>query len=82
MSHSIHVGDKVVVVEGGEGVGAVRRVKDDRIMIYVENAGDFIIPASIVVAVHDGKVRIDPATLPETIRVAIEHAHDAEQPGI
>jgi hypothetical protein len=81
MTHPIHVGDKIVVEEGADGIGAVRKVKQDRLVIYVENAGDFIVPASIVVAAHDGKVRIDPSTLPEHIRDAIAHAHDAEQPG-
>ena len=37
----IQVGDQVFLEEGGEEIGAVRRVAKDHIVIYIEGAGDF-----------------------------------------
>ena len=45
--------------EGATEVGAVRQVEHDKLVIYIENAGDFTIAASAVAAVHDGKVVLD-----------------------
>jgi hypothetical protein len=76
------IGDQVYLQEGGEEVGAVRAVRADHLRIYVENAGDFDVKNAAIVAVHDGKVVLDRAQLSESLQDAIEHAHDAEQPGL
>jgi hypothetical protein len=67
---------------GGEEFGAVRAVSDDTITVYVENAGDFVVPRSAVVAVHAQKVIVDCRQLDPDLRRAINHAHDAEEPGL
>jgi hypothetical protein len=67
---------------GGEEFGAVRAVDDDTITIYVENAGDFVVPRSAVVSVHSQKVVVDCGQLDPELRRAIDHAHDAEEPGL
>ena len=52
------------------------------IIIYIENRGDFSIPLSNVMSVHDGKVVVDVDALPEALQTAIAHAHDGEQPDL
>jgi hypothetical protein len=50
-------------------------------VIYVENAGDFVVPLSAVEAVHSQKVILSCGKLEPRLRRAIGHAHDAEEPG-
>lgn len=76
------IGDQVFLEEGGEEVGAIRRVRADSIRVYVENAGDFEVDNAAIRAVHDGKVILDRGRLPEALVDAIAHAHDAEQAGV
>ena len=52
------------------------------LVIYVENAGDFVVPMSAVKAVHSQKVIVDCRELDSDLRDAINHAHDAEVPGL
>jgi len=49
-------------------------------VIYVENAGDFVVPLSAVEAVHSQKVILNCGKLDRRLRQAIGHAHNAEQP--
>jgi hypothetical protein len=51
------------------------------LIIYIENAGDFEVPAEAVRRVHDGKVIVDTRRLDARLRAAIAHAHDREEPG-
>ena len=51
-------------------------------MIYVENAGDFVVPLSAVESVHSQKVILTCSRLDPRLRRAIGHAHDAEEPGL
>lgn len=62
----------------------MRAIHPDRaaITVYVENAGDFVVPASAVRAVHDGKVVLDARGLDERLLRAIAHAHDREEPNL
>jgi len=76
------IGDQVFVREGGEEIGAVRQIRGDKVRVYVENAGDFDVPAAAIRAVHDGKVILDPEHLSDSMRDAISHAHDAERPDL
>ena len=50
------------------------------LVIYVENAGDFVVPISAVEAVHSQKVILDCGKLERRLRQAIGHAHDVEDP--
>ena len=84
MREEIHVGDQVFVADGAEVFGAVRGVElggRPEIVIYVENAGDFVVPLEAVQAVHAQKVILDCTKLEHRLRQAIGHAHDAEEPG-
>lgn len=80
MQRTIHVqvGDHVFLEEGGEEIGAVRKVARDHIVIYVEGAGDFTLTGPEIAAVHDGKVRLDPGKLEPTLLSAARTAHDNE----
>jgi len=79
----IEVGYQVFVQDGATEFGAVRQVLPEgkpQIIVYVENAGDFVIPLSAVESVHSGKVIVNMQKLDRRIRAAIGHAHDSEQP--
>jgi hypothetical protein len=82
MANKIEVGYQAFLIDGGEEFGAVREVKEDAIVVYVENAGDFQVPLDAVAAVHSQKVVFAPDKLDEKLVQAIEHAHDAEQRGL
>ena len=49
---AIQIGYQAFTADGSEEFGAVRDVTDDTITVYVENAGDFVVPMSAVRAVH------------------------------
>ena len=78
----IEVGFQVFTADGGEEVGAVREVEQDGLVIYVENAGDFHVPAAAIEGVHSQKVILSCEKLSKSLRRAIGHAHDAEVPGL
>jgi hypothetical protein len=79
----IEIGFQVYVVEGGEAFGAVRGYmpQTNTLVVYIENAGDFVIPLEAIQRVHDGKVIIDVERLDARVHTAIAHAHDREEPG-
>jgi len=72
----------VFVHDGDKQVGAVRHVAKGTITIYVENAGDFVVPLSAVRDVVDEKVVLDCGKLDADLRKAIGHAHQGEDPRI
>lgn len=83
MQERIEVGYQAFVADGGEEFGAVREVAPNgrpELVIYVENAGDFVVPLEAVKAVHFQKVILDCSKLEPRLRRAIGHAHDAEKP--
>jgi hypothetical protein len=49
-------------------------------MVYIENAGDFVVGAGAIKSIHDGKVVFDRTRLDSDILAAIAHAHDSEDP--
>jgi len=75
---NIQVGEQVFLEEGGEEIGAVRKVAKDHIVIYVEGAGDFTLTGPEIAAVHDGKVRLDPEKLAPVLLAAAQAAHTQE----
>jgi hypothetical protein len=77
----IKIDDPVFLTDGSDPIGAVRRVTLNNraeIVIYVENAGDFVVPLAAVKDVHFGKVVLDVGALDAKLRQAIGHSHDAE----
>jgi len=75
---------QVFLTDGGEAFGAVREVAPqgrEELVIYAENAGDFVVPITAVEAVHSQKVILNYNKLEPRLQQAIRHAHDAEQPG-
>ena len=79
---AIKIGYQAFVSDGGEEFGAVREVSPKGVVVYVENAGDFVIPLSAVEAVHSQKVIFICGKLDGRLREAIGHAHDSEQAGL
>jgi len=77
----IQIGYQAFVSDGGDEFGAIREVHPDRLVVYVENAGDFNVPVAAVEAVHSQKVVFACGKLDARLRRAIGHAHDAEKPG-
>ena len=85
MHDQIEVGYMAFVSGHSTGIGAVRQVAPEgraEIVIYVENAGDFIVPIDAVEAVESQKVILNGGKLDRRFREAIGHAHDAEDPAI
>jgi hypothetical protein len=80
MDEPIEKGFMAFIAEGREGIGAVREVWRDHIMIYVENGGEFRVPRAAVCEVHDEKVILDPKQLDKKLLEAVGHAHDSEDP--
>ena len=83
MREAIEVGYQAFVSDGGEEFGAVREVSPNgrpELVIYVENAGEFVVPLSAVEAVHSQKVILTCRKLDHRLLQAIGHAHDAEEP--
>ena len=78
MAFQVSVGDQLYLEEGGEEIGAVRKVAPDHLVVYIEAAGDFVVPPVWVRAAHDGKVVLDPTKVDEKLLLAAAAAHDAE----
>jgi hypothetical protein len=80
MNEKIEPGYMTFLAEGKEGIGAVREVGGDHIIVYVENGGEFRVPRTAVRKVHDHKVILDPHKLDKALLTAVGHAHDREDP--
>jgi hypothetical protein len=82
---AIKFGFQVYVEEGGEECGAVREVAPEgraEIIVYIENAGDFIVPVDAIGSAHDRKVVLNREKLDQDMLDAIAHAHDREVRGL
>ncbi|MFI5400257.1 MAG: hypothetical protein ACHQZQ_04295 [SAR324 cluster bacterium] len=80
MSEPVEVGFQAFVNDSPEEFGAIRATSSNgrKITVYVENAGEFIVPIDAVTMVGFGKVTFDCKKLDMKLRKAIGHAHDAE----
>lgn len=78
MAFHVSVGDQLYLEEGGEEIGAVRKVAPDHLVVYVEAAGEFVVPGPWVRAAHDGKVVLDPMKVDAELLSAAMGAHDHE----
>jgi hypothetical protein len=82
MPETIREGFDVFLHDGDKAVGAVRRVHAHGLTVYVENAGDFEVPASAVMDAHDEKVVLNSARIDPKMKAAIAREHSAEDPRI
>lgn len=74
----VNVGDHVFLEEGGEEIGAVRKVERDHLVVYIEAAGDFIVRGPEVHAIHYGKVILSPDKVDTRLLEAAQRAHERE----
>jgi hypothetical protein len=74
----IEVGFQAFAKGSEEEFGAVRQVRAQDLVVYIEDAGDTIIPIASVTEVVEGKVIIDTQRLDENVRRAIANAHRDE----
>jgi hypothetical protein len=81
-NEKIQEGFAVFAHDGDKQLGAVRRVGDGKLDIYIENSGDFEVPVSAVKEVTDDKVVLDTGKLDGKLREAIRRAHSGEDPRI
>ena len=79
---AIQEGFDVFVHDGEKAFGAVRQVHAHGIIVYIENGGDFEVPAAAVKEVHDEKVVLDSGKLEPRLKEAIRRAHSVEDPRI
>ena len=77
-SVQVQVGDQLFETEDGESFGAVLAVHPHELLVDIEGAGQVLLPAPAVRAVHDGKVVVDTSALPPDLQERIKHAHDRE----
>jgi len=82
MSEKIREGFDVFTHDGEHQFGAVRKVRANEIVIYVENAGDFTVPMSAVKDAYSEKVILDSGRLDTKLKDAIRRAHSGEDPRI
>jgi hypothetical protein len=82
MPQKIEEGFAVFVHDGDVAVGAVRGLPRGKLIVYVENAGDFVVPLAAVMEVDDEKVVLDCGKLDLSLRRAIGHAHEIEDPQV
>ena len=80
MHENIREGFDVFLHDGAGNVGAVRKVRRDAIIVYVENSGDFEVPMSAVKDAEAEKVILDSGKLPPKMLEAIRARHTAEDP--
>jgi hypothetical protein len=76
--YPVSVGDQVFLDGDDEEIGAVRQVTPDQVVIYLENAGDFIVRGPQVKSAHDGKLVLDPQRVEPALLAAARAAHERE----
>ena len=74
----IELGYQAFAKGSEEEFGAVRQVRPQDLVIYIEDAGDTVVPLSAVIEVIEGKVIVDLQKLDENVRRAIANAHRDE----
>lgn len=77
-NYQVAVGDHVFLEEGGEEIGAVRKIERDHLVVYVEAAGDFIVRGPEVKAIHYGKVVLEAEKVDPRLLEAARGAHERE----
>jgi hypothetical protein len=82
MAEKIQEGFDVFVHDGDKAIGAVRQIRKDEIVVYIENTGDFEVPLSAIMDAHSEKVILDSRKLDVKLKEAIRRAHSGEDPRI
>jgi hypothetical protein len=82
MAEPVEEGFDVFLHDGDRAIGAVRMVHPNSITIYVENAGDFVVPRDAIRDVHDEKVVLDAGRLDRKLIEAIRREHSREDPTV
>jgi hypothetical protein len=82
MHEKIREGFDVFLQGSAKAFGAVRQVRKNELVVYIENAGDFEIPLSAVKDAEAEKVILDSGKLDAKLREAIRRAHSGEDPRI
>lgn len=84
MHENIQIGFQAFVSDSPEVFGAIRALAPAKkeVTVYVENAGEFVVPADAIMSVQSEKVTFDCKKLDARLRNAIGHSHDAEVPGL
>ncbi|HEY5225882.1 MAG TPA: hypothetical protein VIJ06_03745 [Methylovirgula sp.] len=83
MRTDISEGFEVFAHDGDLAFGAVRAVAPEgrpELVVYIENAGDFVVPFDAVASVHEQKVIVNRDKLDARLQQAIGRAHGAEDP--
>jgi hypothetical protein len=83
MQEKIEIGYQVFIDDKLEEIGAVRQAPSGgrgELVVYVENAGDFVVSPDAIKAVQSEKVILHYGKLEPRLQAAIRHAHDAEEP--
>jgi hypothetical protein len=80
MHEKIKEGFDVFLHDGDGNVGAVRRVRAHDLVIYIENAGDFVVPMEAVKDADSEKVILDSSKLTPKMLEAIRLRERAEDP--
>ncbi|MGB3556546.1 MAG: hypothetical protein WBA25_18105 [Jannaschia sp.] len=75
---TIRIEDEVFAAEGETGIGAVREVRPDRLLVHFEGFGEVELGPDHILSAHDGKVLVDPEKLPADLRERLPHIHDGE----
>ena len=78
----IEEGFDVFVHDGEKAFGAVRHVRSGDITVYVEGAGDFVVPRDAIKEVEAEKVVLNYSKLEARLQQAIDRAHKGEDPTI
>ena len=81
----IQEGFDVFLHDGDKAIGAVRRAPvagKPEMVIYVENAGDFVVPLTAVKDVYAEKVVLNRGLLSLELKRALGHTHDVEDPSV
>jgi hypothetical protein len=74
----IRVEDELFLAESQVGVGAVRAVRPDTLLVFIEGFGDIEIGPANIASAHDGKVLLRPETLSPRLQEHLAHVHDGE----
>jgi len=80
MHEKIQEGFDVFLHDGDGNIGAVRQVRSHDLVIYIENAGDFIVPMAAVKDADAEKVILDSSKLTPKMLEAIRVRENAEDP--
>ncbi|MEM7487938.1 MAG: hypothetical protein AAF390_02315 [Pseudomonadota bacterium] len=75
---TIRAEDEVFVHDGETGIGAVREVRPDKLLVHFEGYGEVLIGPEHIASAHDGKVLVKPETLPGDLQARLDHIHDTE----